>query len=64
MLGEAMFGARWQSDLARALGKSPRVVRFWADGVRVIDGEAVMGVARVRVEGLVALTAGEEEGAA
>lgn len=27
--GEALYGPRWQSDLARDLGKSDRTVRRW-----------------------------------
>lgn len=31
-VGELLFGARWQSDLARALGTSDRMVRYWVSG--------------------------------
>lgn len=30
--GEALFGPRWQSDLARELKVTDRTVRRWADG--------------------------------
>lgn len=30
--GEAMYGPRWQSDLARDLKVSDRTVRRWVDG--------------------------------
>jgi hypothetical protein len=30
--GEALYGPRWQSDLARDLGVSDRTVRRWAAG--------------------------------
>lgn len=30
--GEALYGPRWQSDLARALGVSDRTMRRWAAG--------------------------------
>ena len=30
--GQALYGPRWQSDLARALGVSDRTVRRWAAG--------------------------------
>lgn len=30
--GEALYGPRWQSELARALGVSDRTVRRWAAG--------------------------------
>lgn len=31
--GEALYGPRWQSDLARDLGVADRTVRRWATGV-------------------------------
>jgi hypothetical protein len=31
--GEALYGSRWQSDLARDLGISDRTVRRWVSGV-------------------------------
>ena len=31
-VGRALYGPRWQSDLARALGVSDRTVRRWAAG--------------------------------
>ena len=37
--GEARYGARWQSELARALKVSDRTVRRWASGqIDVPDG--------------------------
>ncbi len=30
--GEALYGSRWQSDMARALDVSDRTVRRWAAG--------------------------------
>lgn len=30
--GEALYGARWQCDLARDLGVADRTVRRWASG--------------------------------
>jgi hypothetical protein len=32
--GEAAFGPDWQSPMARALGKSARLVRMWVSGER------------------------------
>lgn len=29
MAGEALYGARWQSPIARDLGVTPRSVRHW-----------------------------------
>ncbi len=31
-VGRALYGSRWQSELARALGVSDRTVRRWAAG--------------------------------
>ena len=31
-IGEALFGPRWQSELARELGVNDRTVRRWASG--------------------------------
>ncbi|RSV33115.1 hypothetical protein CA237_01105 [Sphingomonas sp. ABOLH] len=31
-VGQLLFGLRWQSDLARALGASDRMVRYWLSG--------------------------------
>lgn len=31
-IGEALYGPRWQSELARALGVSDRTMRRWAAG--------------------------------
>lgn len=30
--GEALFGPRWQSDMARELGVSDRTIRDWLSG--------------------------------
>lgn len=34
-VGEALFGPRWQTDLAGALGVSDRTMRRWAAGTDV-----------------------------
>lgn len=31
-VGEALFGSRWQSELARAIGVADRTVRRWVAG--------------------------------
>ncbi len=31
-IGEALYGERWQTALAKALGISPRYVRSWLQG--------------------------------
>lgn len=54
-LGGAMFGMFWQSDLARALDKSSRTIRFWAAGTRPIsdvDAARVECLARARLHAL------------
>ena len=52
VLGEAMFGTYWQAEMARELGRSSRLVRFWASGARAVDGDVVEGLARRRLEKL------------
>lgn len=37
-IGEALYGSRWHSDLARDLGVSDRQVRRWATGAHVPPG--------------------------
>ena len=39
--GEALFGPRWQCELARALGVSDRTMRRWANGEWPIPGAIV-----------------------
>ena len=48
--GQAMFGARWVKPLARAVGRSPRAVRFWRQGERRIPEAAA---AKIRALGLI-----------
>lgn len=36
--GEALWGARWQSDLAEAISVSDRTVRRWVAGERIPPG--------------------------
>ena len=38
--GEALYGARWQSELSRALGVSDRTVRRWMSGDAIPIGVA------------------------
>lgn len=33
-IGEAMYGSRWQSEMARELGKAVNTVQRWEDGSR------------------------------
>jgi len=43
--GEALYGSRWQSDLARALGVGDRRVREWAAGERRTPSGVWTGIA-------------------
>lgn len=36
IMGERLYGPRWQTKLARALPVSPRTVRYWLAGKRTI----------------------------
>lgn len=36
--GEALWGTRWQSDFAEAIGVSDRTVRRWVAGERIPPG--------------------------
>lgn len=40
-LGTLLWGAQWQSAMARALGVNARTVRRWAAGDRAIPGPAI-----------------------
>jgi predicted transcriptional regulator len=35
-VGEALYGPRWQSEIARALGVSDRTVRRWVQGQNAV----------------------------
>lgn len=37
-VGEALFGSRWQSDMAEALGVTDRTVRRWTKGATIEAG--------------------------
>lgn len=53
--GEALFGPRWQSDLARDLDVSDRTVRRWASGAWPIPktlGEELHELLKARVASL------------
>ena len=42
--GEALYGPRWQSALARRLGVDDRTVRRWLAGDREIPGPAIAAI--------------------
>lgn len=46
--GQTMFGSRWVKPLARAVGRSPRAIRFWRKGERRIPEAAA---AKIRALG-------------
>lgn len=56
VIGEAMFGRRWRTDVANALGVSYRAVARWSADGRIPDASAVRDrlrvVVRERLEGL------------
>lgn len=37
-VGEALYGPRWQSDIAHDLEVSDRTIRRWADGAPASEG--------------------------
>ena len=57
--GEALYGPRWQSELARALSVSDRTVRRWATGAYDVPSgvEAeITALVRAKASALKALT--------
>lgn len=45
-VGEALYGPRWQSELARELNVADRTVRRWVFGAHPIPGDAWPKLAR------------------
>lgn len=37
-IGQALYGSRWQSDMARAIDVDDRTVRRWVYGGKIPDG--------------------------
>lgn len=65
-LGRAMYGPRWQREVARALGVADRTVRRWASGqsdIPAVVEVRLVGVARVRVGELLRVIGLEREAA-
>lgn len=57
-VGEALYGSRWQSELARAIAVSDRTVRRWATGTDAVPPGAWRDLHRIageRTAGLAAL---------
>ena len=48
--GEALYGPRWQSDLARDLGVSDRTVRRWAAGTTDVPPGVYVDLLRLTQE--------------
>lgn len=48
--GEALFGPRWQTDLARELGVADRTVRRWAAGTQEMPRGAYTDLLRLTQE--------------
>ena len=40
-IGEALYGAQWQSDLARDLDINGRVLRYWLAGERTAPSDTL-----------------------
>jgi len=50
--GEALFGSRWQSELARALGVTPRHLARWLDSTRSMPERVSDDLAKLKAERL------------
>ncbi len=48
--GEALYGPRWQTDLARDLGVADRTVRRWAAGTQEMPQGAYTDLLRLTQE--------------
>jgi methylphosphotriester-DNA--protein-cysteine methyltransferase len=48
--GEALYGSRWQTELARDLGVSDRTVRRWAAGEQPMSPSACADLLRLAQE--------------
>lgn len=48
--GEALYGARWQSDIARDLGVSDRTVRRWVAGTSEVPSGLYLDLLRLTQE--------------
>lgn len=58
-IGRALYGARWQSDLARALDVSDRQLRRWVAGATIPPGvaddcRALLSARQAEIAGLLA----------
>jgi len=55
--GEALYGPRWQSELARDLSVSDRTVRRWAAGTSEVPAGLYLDLLRLTQERAAALDA-------
>ena len=55
--GEALYGPRWQSELARALDVSDRTVRRWVSGVDKVPPGVFVDLLRLTQERALTLDA-------
>lgn len=55
--GEALYGPRWQSDLARDLAVSDRTIRRWAAGATDLPSGVYTDLLRITQERAAALDA-------
>lgn len=58
--GEALFGSRWQSELARKIDVSDRTVRRWVAGADDLPPGVAMDLLRLVTDKLGALEAVEQ----
>lgn len=55
--GEALYGSRWQSDMARDLGVSDRTVRRWVADSSAVPPGVYVDLLRITIERAAALDA-------
>jgi hypothetical protein len=53
--GEALYGSRWQTELARELDVSDRTIRRWATGATDMPPEVYLDLLRITQERAAAL---------
>jgi transposase-like protein len=49
MVGRALYGDRWQSELARDLGITARAMRYWLAGVSPRDHATISAALRAKI---------------
>lgn len=59
--GEALYGPRWQRELARALGTNHRQVAFWLTGERRMTADLADRLDSLLINRLTALVAARRE---